>query len=61
MRKSSSPRFTEKRKAMFMEPRSIYLYYSRQGCSLTFPTIGNGYEVAHKIRTTLPGSKLLGS
>ena len=33
--------FTEKRKALFMDPGTIYMYYSRGGDSLNFTCSGN--------------------
>ncbi|MGV0034433.1 MAG: DNA-3-methyladenine glycosylase [Candidatus Azotimanducaceae bacterium WSBS_2022_MAG_OTU7] len=44
----SSLGFTEKRKAMFMEPGTIYMYYARGGDSLNFSASGNGNGVLIK-------------
>lgn len=44
----SSLGFTEKRKAMFMEPGTIYMYYARGGDSLNFSARGDGNGVLIK-------------
>ena len=44
----SSPGFTEKRKAMFMKPGTIYMYYARGGDSLNFSARGKGNGVLVK-------------
>jgi DNA-3-methyladenine glycosylase len=44
----SSLGFTEKRKAMFMEPGTIYMYYARGGDSLNFSASGDGNGVLIK-------------
>jgi len=41
----SSLGFTEARKAMFMAPGTIYMYYSRGGDSLNFSALGEGAGV----------------
>ncbi|MBF0289583.1 MAG: DNA-3-methyladenine glycosylase [SAR324 cluster bacterium] len=40
--------FTEKRKALFMEPGTIYMYYARGGDSLNFSCQGEGNAVLIK-------------
>ena len=44
----SSLGFTEKRKAMFMAPGTIYMYYARGGDSLNFSALGDGNGVLIK-------------
>ncbi len=44
----SSLGYTEKRKAMFMEPGTIYMYYARGGDSLNFSARGKGNGVLIK-------------
>ena len=44
----SSLGFTEKRKAMFMAPGTIYMYYARGGDSLNFSARGEGNGVLIK-------------
>ena len=44
----SSLGFTEKRKAMFMQPGTIYMYYARGGDSLNFSARGDGNGVLIK-------------
>ncbi len=44
----SSLGFTEKRKAMFMQPGTIYMYYARGGDSLNFSALGEGNGVLIK-------------
>lgn len=44
----SSLGFTEKRKAMFMAPGTIYMYYSRGGDSINFSARGDGNGVLIK-------------
>lgn len=44
----SSLGFTEKRKAMFMAPGTIYMYYARGGDSLNFSALGEGNGVLVK-------------
>lgn len=44
----SSLGFTEKRKAMFMKPGTIYMYYARGGDSLNFSARGKGNGVLVK-------------
>jgi DNA-3-methyladenine glycosylase len=44
----SSLGFTEKRKAMFMNPGTIYMYYARGGDSLNFSARGKGNGVLVK-------------
>jgi len=44
----SSLGFTEKRKAMFMSPGTIYMYYARGGDSLNFSARGDGNGVLIK-------------
>jgi len=44
----SSLGFTEKRKAMFIEPGTIYMYYARDGDSLNFSASGDGNGVLIK-------------
>jgi DNA-3-methyladenine glycosylase len=44
----SSLGFTEKRKAMFMVPGTIYMYYARGGDSLNFSASGDGNGVLIK-------------
>ncbi len=44
----SSLGFTEKRKAMFMDPGTIYMYYARGGDSLNFSAFGEGNGVLIK-------------
>ena len=46
--------FTEKRKALFMEPGTIYMYYSRGGDSLNFSCQGLGNAVLIKAARILP-------
>jgi DNA-3-methyladenine glycosylase len=48
----SSQGFTESRKAMFMEPGTIYMYYARGGDSLNFSARGEGNGVL--IKSGLP-------
>ena len=40
--------FTEKRKALFMKPGTIYMYYARGGDSLNFSCLGDGNAVLVK-------------
>jgi DNA-3-methyladenine glycosylase len=40
--------FTEKRRALFMEPGTIYMYYSRGGDSLNISCLGDGNAVLIK-------------
>ncbi|MBD3646874.1 MAG: DNA-3-methyladenine glycosylase [Pseudomonadales bacterium] len=44
----SSQGFTESRKAMFMEPGTLYMYYARGGDSLNFSARGKGNGVLVK-------------
>ena len=44
----SSLGFTEKRKAMFMDPGTLYMYYARGGDSLNFSAEGGGNGVLIK-------------
>ncbi len=44
----SSLGYTEKRKALFMEPGTIYMYYSRAGDSFCVSTMGEGNAVLVK-------------
>jgi DNA-3-methyladenine glycosylase len=44
----SSLGFTEKRKAMFMSPGTLYMYYARGGDSLNFSALGSGNGVLVK-------------
>jgi len=44
----SSLGFTEKRRAMFMTPGTIYMYYARGGDSLNFSALGDGNGVLIK-------------
>jgi len=44
----SSLGFTQSRKAMFMEPGTIYMYYARGGDSLNFSALGKGNGVLIK-------------
>ena len=44
----SSLGFTQKRKAMFMKPGTIYMYYARGGDSLNFSASGDGNGVLIK-------------
>ena len=44
----SSLGYTEKRKAMFMAPGTIYMYYARGGDSLNFSALGDGNGVLIK-------------
>lgn len=44
----SSLGFTEKKKAMFMSPGTIYMYYSRGSDSLNFSALGEGNAVLIK-------------
>jgi len=48
----SSLGFTEKRRAMFMSPGTIYMYYSRGGDSLNISSLGDGDAVL--IKSALP-------
>lgn len=59
----SSLGFTQKRKAMFMQPGTIYMYYARGGDSLNFSALGRGNAVLIKsgvpyIDKTSPQSSL---
>ncbi len=44
----SSLGFTQKRKALFMQPRTIYMYYARGGDSLNISAMGEGNAVLIK-------------
>jgi len=48
----SSKGYTEKRKAMFMAPGTIYMYYARGSDSLNFSALGEGNAVL--IKAALP-------
>lgn len=48
----SSLGFTEKRRAMFMKPGTIYMYYARGGDSLNFSARGDGNGVLVKSGVT---------
>jgi DNA-3-methyladenine glycosylase len=53
----SSLGFTEKRRAMFMAPGTIYMYYSRGGDSLNFSARGEGNGVLIKSGVAFTDSK----